>query len=58
MVLCNCDWMRTTIIGNIETNTLEELWSSEKMMEVRRAHLRGAFPKELPCAACDYPFLV
>jgi len=58
MVLCNCDWMRTTIIGNIESNTLEELWSSEKMMEVRRAHLRGAFPKDLPCGACDYPYLV
>ena len=58
MVLCNCDWMRTTIIGNVNDTTLEELWNSPAMMEVRRAHLRGDFPKELPCCDCDYPYLI
>ncbi|MBU0755084.1 MAG: SPASM domain-containing protein, partial [Planctomycetes bacterium] len=58
MVLCNCDWMRTTIIGNVSSSTLEELWLGPAMMEIRRAHLKGEFSKKLPCAECDYPYLI
>jgi MoaA/NifB/PqqE/SkfB family radical SAM enzyme len=58
MVLCNCDWMRTKIIGNVNDTTLEELWLGEAMMEVRKAHLEGNFPKNLPCCDCDYPYLI
>ncbi|MFH1999823.1 MAG: radical SAM/SPASM domain-containing protein [Planctomycetota bacterium] len=58
MVLCNCDWMRTTIIGNVKDTSLEDLWLGPAMMEVRRSHLRGDFPKGLPCVDCDYPYLI
>ncbi len=58
MVLCNCDWMRTTVIGNIRSTPLEELWNSRAMMDVRRAHIRGVLPKNLPCGSCDYPYLI
>jgi hypothetical protein len=58
MVLCNCDWTRTTLIGNVANATLEELWRGETLMAVRRAHLAGRFPDRLPCRECDYPYLI
>lgn len=58
MVLCNCDWMRTKVIGNMKNSSLETLWQSQTMMEVRRTLLKGDFPKGLPCTECDYPYLI
>lgn len=58
MILCNCDWKRTTVIGNVTKTPMQELWMSPRLMEIRRSHLKGPFPKELPCEKCDYPYLV
>jgi len=58
MVLCNCDWRRTTILGNVRDRTLEEMWRGARLMEVRRHHVRGSFPADSPCAKCDYPYLI
>jgi MoaA/NifB/PqqE/SkfB family radical SAM enzyme len=57
LVLCNCDWMRTTVIGNVMVQPLEQLWRSQMLMEIRRQHLRGRFPDGSLCARCDYPYL-
>jgi MoaA/NifB/PqqE/SkfB family radical SAM enzyme len=57
LVLCNCDWMRTTVIGNVMAQPLEQLWRSQLLMEIRRQHLRGRFPDGSLCARCDYPYL-
>jgi len=58
MILCNCDWMRTTVIGNIHESTLEELWTGPKMMAIRKRHLKGDISNCEPCDACDYPYLI
>lgn len=58
MVLCNCDWMRSTVIGNVNRSSLEDLWTGPRMMEIRRALLKDEHPRESPCAACDYPSLI
>jgi hypothetical protein len=58
MVLCNCDWMRTTLIGNVNRSSLEALWTGSRMMEIRRAQLQGEYPRDFPCEACDYPYLI
>jgi len=58
LILCNCDWMRTQVIGNIYDATLEELWMSPKLMEIRKNHLKGDLSKSRPCADCDYPYLI
>src|SRR5262249_14469169 len=49
LVLCNCDWMRTTVIGNVMAQPLEALWRSQMLMEIRRQHLRGRFPDGSLC---------
>jgi MoaA/NifB/PqqE/SkfB family radical SAM enzyme len=57
MVLCNVDWMRTTIVGNVNECSLEQLWRSQTLMEIRRRHVRGSYPSGSICGRCDYPYL-
>lgn len=56
MVLCNCDWQRTTLIGNVMEESLETLWRGPRLREVRRHHVRGVYPEGSLCAGCDYPY--
>ncbi len=58
MLLCNCDWRRTTVFGNVHDTTLEAMWRGEALRQIRRNHLAGEFPSESPCARCDYPAVV
>lgn len=58
MILCNCDWKRTTVIGNVTKTPIEELWMSPRLMKIRRAHLKRSFPEGLLCGKCDYPYLI
>ena len=58
MVLCNCDWERTTIIGNVLERPLDELWHDAALTEIRRWHVDGAFPSDSLCASCDYRFTI
>jgi len=55
VILCNCDWRRTTVLGNVRETSLEAIWRGPRLQEIRRAHLRGELPEDLPCAWCDYP---
>jgi len=57
VVLCNCDWMRTTSLGNVMQDSLENIWRSHQLDEIRRHHLRRSFPPDSLCARCDYPYL-
>jgi radical SAM protein with 4Fe4S-binding SPASM domain len=57
VVLCNCDWMRTTVLGNVGETPLEQIWRCHQLDEIRRHHLRRAFPDGSLCARCDYPYL-
>jgi radical SAM protein with 4Fe4S-binding SPASM domain len=57
MVLCNCDWERTTIIGNLAEEPLERLWHAASLQAIREAHRSGQLVKDSICASCDYPWL-
>lgn len=57
MLLCNCDWQRTTVIGNVAETSLEELWNGPLLASIRRNHLVG-LPADSLCAKCDYPYLI
>ena len=41
VVLCCVDWERTTILGNLREQTLEEIWNGRELMEIRRRYLEG-----------------
>jgi radical SAM protein with 4Fe4S-binding SPASM domain len=58
VVLCNCDWRRTWIVGNVHQADLAAIWRGERLNAIRRAMLTLAFPADSPCAKCDYPYLI
>ena len=42
------------VLGNINHNTLEEIWNGKKYQELRRMHISGKFPKGHKCnEKCD-----
>ena len=58
MLLCNCDWQRTTTFGNVYDTTLAAMWQGPGLRAIRQHHLAGSFPSESPCATCDYPHIL
>ncbi len=58
MVLCNCDWQRQVVVGNVREQTLEQLWHGEVLTEIRRQHAMGCVPGKSICGTCDYPDLI
>jgi MoaA/NifB/PqqE/SkfB family radical SAM enzyme len=58
MVLCNCDWNRTTVLGNVAETPLQELWQHPTLEAIRRQHAARQLPAGSLCAGCDYPYLI
>ncbi|RLD98022.1 MAG: radical SAM protein [Aquificota bacterium] len=51
VVLCCVDWERTTILGNLREQSLEEIWNSPRFTEIRKRYLVGDL-KGLLCQKC------
>jgi radical SAM protein with 4Fe4S-binding SPASM domain len=58
LILCNCDWRRSYVIGNVHDHDLATLWRHERLERIRRAQVKLDFPADSPCAKCDYPWLI
>jgi len=51
--LCCADFDGKTILGNLNTHTIAEIWNAEPYRRVRREHLESGGPDI--CRACDLP---
>ncbi len=51
--LCCADFDGRVILGNVRTQTIEEIWNGEPFRATRRAHLEHGGPDI--CQACDLP---
>ncbi len=51
--LCCADFDGRTILGNLNTHTIAEIWNAEPYRKVRREHLESGGPDV--CRACDLP---
>jgi len=51
--LCCADFDGKTILGNLNTQTIAEIWNAETYRSVRREHLESGGPDV--CRACDLP---
>ncbi len=51
--LCCADFDGKTILGNLNTQTIAEIWNAEPYRNVRREHLESGGPDV--CRACDLP---
>ena len=52
--MCCTDWLRTPPIGNIQHQSVDEIWNGEKAQEIRRSILDGSFRY---CDRIRCPFL-
>ncbi|HEU4935280.1 MAG TPA: radical SAM/SPASM domain-containing protein [Vicinamibacterales bacterium] len=51
--LCCADFDGRTILGNLNTHTISEIWNADAYRNVRREHLESGGPDI--CRACDLP---
>jgi MoaA/NifB/PqqE/SkfB family radical SAM enzyme len=51
--LCCADFDGHTILGDMNTSTIKEIWNNERYLSVRREHLESGGPDV--CRACDLP---
>ncbi|MDA0036157.1 SPASM domain-containing protein [Brachyspira hyodysenteriae] len=49
---CCSDWQEKMIIGNVNNQTVREIWNSEKLKELRIQHLTGHRDKNPICVNC------
>ncbi|MBI5749432.1 MAG: radical SAM protein [Nitrospinae bacterium] len=52
--LCCADWNCDEIIGNVNKQTLSEIWQNEKLYRYRKYHLLGEYDKIPICKDCNY----
>jgi radical SAM protein with 4Fe4S-binding SPASM domain len=53
VLICSEDWNRTTVVGNVTTQSLREIWDSKKINEIRRLLLRKRFEQIDSCQECS-----
>jgi radical SAM protein with 4Fe4S-binding SPASM domain len=53
VIICCEDWNRTTVVGNVTTQSLREIWNSKKMNEIRRLLLRKRYEQLDSCRECS-----
>lgn len=54
VVPCTQDYDTEMVLGNVRTQTLDEIWNGEKYAEFRRWHVSGQFPEGHKCSTrCD-----
>jgi radical SAM protein with 4Fe4S-binding SPASM domain len=52
--LCNEDWAHKTLVGDLKTETLYDVWHGEKLRQMRRMHLEGRRSENPMCGNCHY----
>lgn len=51
---CCSDYDSELTLGNLNNSTIEEIWDSEKLNNIRKLHFEGKFYKIPACSTCDY----
>ncbi|MFQ5771596.1 MAG: SPASM domain-containing protein, partial [bacterium] len=50
---CCVDWMEELIIGDVNKQSIEDVWNGEEIKELRKMHVSGYIPRNHPCYECD-----
>lgn len=58
LVLCNCDWDRSVVVGDVTRDSLESIWRGPVLDAIRRQHAERRLASDSLCAKCDYPYLL
>lgn len=54
VALCNHDWDRKDAIGNVNHNSIKEIWQNDKYKRIRDAHIKNNDNLEELCKRCDH----
>jgi radical SAM protein with 4Fe4S-binding SPASM domain len=49
---CFLDWGRKLIVGDVKENSLDKIWVSKEMNDLRILHLEGKRKEKSPCNSC------
>jgi len=52
-VLCCDDWNHSMVLGNLKTESIEEIWRGKKLTKIRKLHKEGKFEKIPLCSNCN-----
>jgi radical SAM protein with 4Fe4S-binding SPASM domain len=52
--VCNDDFSHYHQLGNVNTESLIDIWNGDKLREFRLMHLEGRRSENLACGPCDY----
>jgi radical SAM protein with 4Fe4S-binding SPASM domain len=52
--ICCVDWAHETVIGNVNEESLDAIWTGERMREFRKLQLEGRRNHNPACANCSY----
>lgn len=52
--MCNSDFLKDEIVGDAKTQTIEEIWNSEKLNRIRRINLERRRMVLRPCSLCNW----
>lgn len=53
MPMCSNDWHNREILGNVNANTIREIFNSPRMQEIRELMRRGRYDAIAPCRDCS-----
>jgi len=54
VALCNHDWDRRNAIGNVNQNSIKEIWQNDKYKKIRDAQIKNNNELEELCKRCDH----
>mgnify|MGYP000583689921 CR=1 FL=1 len=54
VALCNHDWAREYPLGDVNSQSIREIWQGEKYHAVRLMHFKGKWDDEPTCKNCDH----
>ncbi|MDD5226430.1 MAG: radical SAM/SPASM domain-containing protein [Candidatus Omnitrophica bacterium] len=52
--VCNEDWVHGTTVGDINKETLKEIWNGKRLYEIQKMMLEGRRSENKVCANCFY----
>jgi radical SAM protein with 4Fe4S-binding SPASM domain len=52
--LCNEDWRHETIVGDLNSQTIREVWKGDALKQMRLMHLEGRRGENSMCRNCNY----
>ena len=52
--LCANDWQNRELLGNVQNNTLREIYNSPRLQEIRELMVQGRYDEIAPCQDCSF----